>query len=427
MKIIVNPHDLTIDEKSIVNEGEYNITQLDFEFSEEYTNDLVKKAIFIGNDGKAYEMVIFNNACMIPSEILLKNQLVLLGVYAYKVDEDNLVLRYSPTPKMFQISNGSYKADSVPSEEITPTQYEQYMQALQDGLNELYAVVGDIQDLPNRIIPSGGDSGQVLAKRSDSNYDVEWITVSGGGSGGTTNYKDLSNKPQINGVTLDGNLTSEDLKIKQKYTANDIAFFDGETFQEKYDNGELTGPQGEQGIQGVQGETGPQGLPGEKGDKGDKGDAGEPGPQGEQGNPGPAGENGQDGVGITNIIAGTPVIDENKTITPITFSKTDGSTQIVNVEAQNGSGSSQDLSNYVQFDDYASTTKTGVIKLGNGFNIQNGVASADVLLEANYDSANDNTFISKATLENIKDSYISSSQIIGDISSLLDTINGEVI
>lgn len=403
MKIIVNPHDLTIDEKSIVNEGEYNVTQLDFEFSEEYTNDLVKKAIFIGNDSKAYEMAILNNACMIPSEILLKNQLVLLGVYAYKVDDNNLVLRYSPTPKMFQISDGSYRADSVPSEEITPTQYEQYMQALQDGLNELYAVIGDIQDLPNRIIPSGGDSGQVLSKRSDSNYDVEWITVSGGG---TTNYKDLSNKPQINGVTLDGNLTSEDLKIKQNYTANDIAFSDGETFQEKYDNGELTGPQGE---------------------KGEKGDAGEPGPQGEQGNPGPAGENGQDGVGITNIIAGTPVIDETKTITPITFNKTDGSTQIVNVEAQNGSGSSQDLSNYVRFDDYASDTKSGVIKSGNGFNIQNGVASADVLLEANYDSANDNTFISKATLENIKDSYISSSQIIGDISSLLDTINGEVI
>lgn len=35
----------------------------------------------------------------------------------------------------------------------------------------------------------------------------------GGGSGGTTNYTALSNKPSINGVTLTGNLTSADLGI----------------------------------------------------------------------------------------------------------------------------------------------------------------------------------------------------------------------
>ena len=34
-----------------------------------------------------------------------------------------------------------------------------------------------------------------------------------GGSGGTTNYNELSNKPQINGVTLSGNKSAEDLRI----------------------------------------------------------------------------------------------------------------------------------------------------------------------------------------------------------------------
>lgn len=37
-------------------------------------------------------------------------------------------------------------------------------------------------------------------------------------SGGTSNYADLSNKPQINGVTLEGNKTSEDLGIEQGVT-----------------------------------------------------------------------------------------------------------------------------------------------------------------------------------------------------------------
>ena len=35
----------------------------------------------------------------------------------------------------------------------------------------------------------------------------------GGGGGGTTNYNALSNKPQINGVTLTGNKTAQDLGI----------------------------------------------------------------------------------------------------------------------------------------------------------------------------------------------------------------------
>lgn len=41
------------------------------------------------------------------------------------------------------------------------------------------------------------------------------IQVSGGG---VTNYNDLSGQPKINGVTLEGNKTSEDLKIKQPDT-----------------------------------------------------------------------------------------------------------------------------------------------------------------------------------------------------------------
>ena len=35
----------------------------------------------------------------------------------------------------------------------------------------------------------------------------------GSGSGGTTNYNDLTNKPSINGITLTGNKTSIDLGI----------------------------------------------------------------------------------------------------------------------------------------------------------------------------------------------------------------------
>lgn len=48
-------------------------------------------------------------------------------------------------------------------------------------------------------------------------------------------------------------------------TASDVAFTDGDTFQQKYDSGQLTGPKGEAGTPGTQGPagaTGPAGTPG---------------------------------------------------------------------------------------------------------------------------------------------------------------------
>lgn len=45
-------------------------------------------------------------------------------------------------------------------------------------------------------------------------FDGErWIDISGGGSGGTSDYTSLSNKPSINGVTLSGSKTSAQLSL----------------------------------------------------------------------------------------------------------------------------------------------------------------------------------------------------------------------
>lgn len=50
---------------------------------------------------------------------------------------------------------------------------------------------------------------------------TEYIALSGGGSGGTSNYNELSNKPSINDITLTGNKTSADLGLQP--TISDIA------------------------------------------------------------------------------------------------------------------------------------------------------------------------------------------------------------
>lgn len=58
------------------------------------------------------------------------------------------------------------------------------------------------------------NSGKILG--IDENGYVTPMDYEGGGGGGTNNYNNLSNRPQINGVTLSGNKTADELKLLPK-------------------------------------------------------------------------------------------------------------------------------------------------------------------------------------------------------------------
>lgn len=126
-----------------------------------------------------------------------------------------------------------------------------------------------------------GVVGQVLSIDSDGN--TIWRTLKEFDG----DYAHLSNRPSINGVELNGDKSLEDLNIKQTYTADDIPFADGETFQQKFNNGELKGQDGVSGADGITPHIGDNGnwFIGET-------DTNKP-------SQGTNGVNGNDGVGIT--------------------------------------------------------------------------------------------------------------------------------
>lgn len=138
MQISVNTNSVLLQKKDTIESGEYNVTPCNFTFTEEY-DGLIKTAVFT-QKGVSYKMNIINNLCQIPYEVLEHTGVVALGVFAYEEQDSNLILRYSPRPTVFNVTQGSYKKNAENSTPPTPTQFEQYEEALEAGLVEVQNV-----------------------------------------------------------------------------------------------------------------------------------------------------------------------------------------------------------------------------------------------------------------------------------------------
>lgn len=132
------------DSDYMIHKGEYRANGVEYEFSSEYEG-LTCKAIF--NDGtNTVEVPITTGESIIPYEVLSSGaSRCELRVYGYETEEveeegetvTKLKLRYSPAYAEFDIRRGSYIPDVSSTEEITPSQFEQYSEALNRGLDEL--------------------------------------------------------------------------------------------------------------------------------------------------------------------------------------------------------------------------------------------------------------------------------------------------
>lgn len=337
MKVIVKTNEIEIEKNNLINSGEYNITPCEFEFSEEY-NGLTKMAVF-STCSVDVKVAILNNRCVIPYEVLENQGQVLLGVYGYESVNDELELRYSPTPKYFYVIQGSYKEGGDP--ELPPkSEWEQVIEEVNTAIDEA------------------------------------------------------------------NNLNIEAEKVGEVTTIT-ITHKDGE----------------EQEVQI---------LDGEKGDKGDKGDPGQ----------------------IKFIIVPTlPTqdIDESAIyLVPIT-PDIEGNNYEEYIYVNNQwellgkIGVQIDLTDYVKNTDYASASKGGVIKVSTNYGV--GTNSGTLIgvgkTYQEYSSSNTSLLISKGTLENVitgkelvsksvnnLTNYYTKTEIdnlVGDISSAIDLINGESI
>ncbi len=259
MNIEVTRDNVTILEQSETpHENEYKITTCYFTFDDFTSSFQVKRAIFtILSTEEMYETDIINNQCDIPSEVLKHEyETVKLGVYGYNIgDNDELLNRFSPSYAEIVVPTGSYKEGALSPEPITPSQYDLYSQALQEGLQEVddkldevvETVDGKIEEVDDKI----GEVDDKLDEVDDKIAEVDTAITE-------TNNLDLDVRDKVDGdVTVI--LTKKDASTKS------VVISDGTSLQFMWQGTSLgikTDDMQEYVFVDLQGQIGPMGPQG---------------------------------------------------------------------------------------------------------------------------------------------------------------------
>ena len=395
MKIIVNPHSLELQKTIDVNSGEYNIQNVEFDFSSEYEG-LTKIAIF-SNEDNSFQTMINDGSCIIPSEILETDGTIGVGVYGYSVDGDKLIKRYSPKPVFFNVELGSYQ---LAEESVDPSSdiITQILAQLESQGEDIIALENNYDNLVENVIPTLATKDEIPDVSGFITKDVDnltYYTLSSELSAVATSgaYSDLSGTPDLSvyaTTTQLGNETTArenaDIGLQGQIDAitssSDVKDIVGTyTDLQNYDTTTL---------------------------------------------------------GNDDIIKVLQDSTHNDAMTYYRWVITGGvgAWSYIGQEGPYYTKSEIDttLVPYVKNTDYATSSVGGVIKVNSyyGTELYNGILLGATKNYATYESQPNSTVISKGTLENVitgKDlttkAYVDG--LVGDINTALDTINGEVI
>lgn len=128
MKVKVTEENVVITECSCINEGEVGINECSFLLPECFEGLTVTAAF------NNIPVPVVDNKCNVPS---LKKGTAILGVYAYKENDEGIELMYSPKPTSFFVNQGSFTdecgVESVPS----ISEFEQLCRKYRDEVIEL--------------------------------------------------------------------------------------------------------------------------------------------------------------------------------------------------------------------------------------------------------------------------------------------------
>lgn len=266
-RITINSEDRNLNKSSIVVGylEENKIEKIKFDIPEEY-KDFSKKACFKAQDKtfvKIFDDVV-GDTLTFTSDITKYSDLDMTIVFFKQDNEDEIIAKTSKLH--IKIKDAIICDDDVQPDEPKVILLDQLIETVTNKINEVnnLNIKGErVEDGVNVIftdkqgnesvqkvndgesgkgIPQGGNKGQVLIKKSENDYDTEWGSAAGvsiasrenlgvikvgenlnisedgtlSAEKSTQSYTELTDKPKINNVELDGEKSLDDLGIQAK-------------------------------------------------------------------------------------------------------------------------------------------------------------------------------------------------------------------
>lgn len=160
MKVKVTKETVIITECSCVNEGEVCVNECLFQLPECFDGLSVTAAF------NNIPVPVINGKCNIPS---LKKGTAVLGVYAYKENEDGIELMYSPKPTAFFVNAGSYSDETAVESIPTISEFEQFCKGYAQEIIEIITAGGN-SELFGKIETTENKTNEIDAQSTYEKY-----------------------------------------------------------------------------------------------------------------------------------------------------------------------------------------------------------------------------------------------------------------
>lgn len=193
----------------IGNDGENLQENLVFSFDDEFVEGQARLELIKPDKTKSYLVLSkVNETYQIPvkSVITKTGRLSMQLVIDEGIDENSVPIFKS---NIFYVVVNS----SINAEIEEPDEYPQWIDIANAKINSMDIALEQVDNLDIDVNKIDNTTTVTVTKKDGTEKTVE-IYDGQGGSGGTSDYSDLDNKPQINSIELDGNKTLSDLGIQ---------------------------------------------------------------------------------------------------------------------------------------------------------------------------------------------------------------------
>lgn len=228
MKAVITHDKLEVQDNTLYNSGSIQYYEIDVEFSSDWDN-LTKYAVLVG--AEKIKLPVVANKLHVDQRT---SGTYTIGFVGYTLEDDEKTYQISTNLEYiyFQTGAGEIEANE-PSDLPDPTTWETYLSEIQSIVNGAENVNISIEKIGDTtyitITDKTGTTSvtEVLDGKDAKINGVNTLTVEGGANVSieqqgstliisatdTTDYRELSNKPKINNVELDGNKSLSDLGI----------------------------------------------------------------------------------------------------------------------------------------------------------------------------------------------------------------------